>query len=532
MAMFDASFAQLFRAVERVRLQLESSDRGLQPYLAEELLSLQELGEQIIDQWMTLDEHIRDLMETYQLHAQPFANSQTTAGAAVLGPGMPTADIESRTNWFEQRTGLPAPPVELELTQWLETSESSVPALPSTTGNDGHAAVGLVEAVFSWSDEAVADFRKGLAFFDLLMWDQAGDALQRVLNETDAPFVRLYLSAILAAQGRVAQSRAHLRQVRSQVQDRIVTAAALEVEAHNSLAQGHFTEATHCFESIVKLVPESSDAWYNLGLSRLMAGCLDEAEQALRTVVSADGEDSDAWSLLTQTLYRKGNPVAALEACQRGLSFRPMNTGLLLWKSKLLQSGGELLTSARIAENLADLHPDHPEVITWESWLLLSNEQPTAAISRLKRFLSVKPNHPLALLQLGVAYLLDDSLDRAERVLTGAIPFSPGRSLLWLALGAVQSARHNGPAAQKLSLRAIRDPRKSIRRLALYQYARALQHEAKHHEAQTYLRAAHVLGKPSVAILQALAECAIHLGRPLEAAQRRQQAQALAKRTN
>ncbi|MBX5437247.1 MAG: hypothetical protein IRZ33_08520, partial [Alicyclobacillaceae bacterium] len=81
--MFDAGFAMLFRAVDRIRTQLETADAEFRQVLAEELVCLQRLNDQYIDHWLALDEQIQELMDTYAL--APDGESHSPAGSLSLG---------------------------------------------------------------------------------------------------------------------------------------------------------------------------------------------------------------------------------------------------------------------------------------------------------------------------------------------------------------------------------------------------------------------------------------------------------------
>ncbi|MCL6453800.1 MAG: tetratricopeptide repeat protein [Alicyclobacillus sp.] len=504
--MFEASFAQLFRAVERVRLQLQTADDGLRPYLAQELLCLQAFGEQVIDQWMTLDEHIQDLFETYDLGAALSSDSSPAVSQLVFDPPQTRAPYPTQAS---------APSSHLE------------PSPDFANPPDAWVSSGLMQAVFDWPDQTAAQFRRGLAYFDLLMLDEAKQALTAALEHSDALIIRLFLAAVLAARGEGDEARKHLRFVRVGETDPTITAAVWEIEAQVFLQEERYREAAERFAAITSHLPDHADAWFNLALARILTGRLDDAAAALSALLRRQPADREGWVLFTQVYVRQGAMEQALAVCEAGLNRFPADPDLLLWKSKLAHAAGAVEQSEQIARALADQYPFDAAAVTWCAWLLLARRSHAEATALLKRLLSVSRNHPLALMELGVTHLLAGELEAAERILRVCVRVHTDTALAWLALSALHLARRDASAALRSSRRASRDPRRAVRRLALYQSARALLELSRMAEAESLLRAAHLLGPPDAGILEALADCAEHLGRPEEAVRRRAQARHL-----
>lgn len=499
MGVFSTAFAHLFRAVDRVRSQLETADPGLRPFLAQELHELRQLSEQYIDKWMELEEQILELMETYQLKA---------GQAHTLPP-----DADTNPLFMNIYDIYPEP---------AGTSEEP-PSIEAESGD-----IDLAEAVFSWPEEVTNEFRKGLAYYDLYMFEPARKALEDVLHNTNSAVVHLYLAAVMAAQGKARPAREHLQHVLTGGGDSAITTAGLEIEAQLLLREGKLEEARKLYATITTHMPEYLDAWYNLGLCDAKLGFYAESEDAFAHVLNGDPGDVDACLMLASVQQQNRRLGVAYQTCRYALDKSPSHPGIRLLQSRLLYQMGRVERSLEVALRLADEDVHDQRVLSWTVWLLLKTEQNEPAVLRLKRFLSLHRNHPTVLLQLGVAHLLMDEPSRAEPVLWAALPGARDKSMLWLALGAVSASGGRHQEAQKRFLRATRDTRSAVRRLALYQYAVSLQALGKFEEAEKYLHAAHVCGPPSAAILSALANSAQRLGRTKEAEKRRVQADNLA----
>lgn len=512
MAVFQAAFTQLFRAVERIRMQLETADPELRPFLAQELRGLRELSEQYMDYWMELEEQILELVETYQLQQDtPVAASSTPHGDKEVF-------LQSRQGSSRNHLGFETDTFETD-----QIDSKSVDPLAMDA-----ADVDIAKAVFSWPEDVTVKFRRGLAYYDLFMFEPARAALEEVLSQVDSMIVRLYLAAVLAVEHRSEVARGHLTRVFAKCDDEAIVTAGLEIEAQLLLQEGDIQKACRTYQVITKRMPMYFDAWFNLGLCQANIGNYKAAEEAFARVVQDEPRDSEACLLLSSVQQYSSSLETAFHTCRSALDVSPGHHRLRLHQSRLLYQMGQVERSLEIALRLADEDLHDQRVLAWSAWLLLETGQSPAAIVRLKRFLSLHPNDPTVLLQLGVAYLLSAEPKSAEPVLWAALPNSRDKSMLWLALGTVSASKGAHLEAQKRFLRAVRDVRTPVRRLALYQYALSLQAMEQFDEAERYLHAAHVAGPPSAVILSALADNASQLGHTEEATKRRVQARSLA----
>lgn len=504
--MFNTAFEHLFRAVNRVKSQLETGHPDLRPFLAQELRGLRQLSEQYIDDWMELEEQIIELMDTYELHDE------------AVFEDVPLKKEDFQPLWTVRRQSVPVRSTHVHFEEDGETIEAEL----------GTSDINLAEAVFSWSDDATLQFRRGLAYFDLHMFKPAEQALQAVLTDVDSAVVRLYLAAVLALQGDAQGARSQLERVFADADDELMVTAALEIEAQLLLGEGNIRKACELYRVITRRMPEYLDAWFNLGLCEAKQNNYNLAEAAFSHVLYEDPCDIEACLLLSSVQQYNKRLDAAYQTCRLGLHQNPSHPGLRLQMSRLLHQMGHTESSLKVALHLADEDLHNQRVLSFAVWLLLKTGQGQAAVGRLKRYLSLHRNHPTVLLQLGVTHLILEQPEEAEPILWGALPSSPDKSMLWLALGAVSSSKGAYSEAQKRYLRAMRDPRSAVRRLALYQYALSLQAIERFDEAETYLHAAHVSGSPSPAILSALANNAEMLGHTAEAERHKDQAHQLA----
>lgn len=495
--MFDAGFAMIFRAVERIRTQLMGADEGLKRVLAEELLCLRRLGEQYIDHWMTLEDQISDLMETYQLCEEP--------------------------QWVHSPLHLQISPVPTVHTDNGAVHSTHLNLQNRTAGQpefslEMEEAVDLSSVAWNHSDFVAVGFRKGLAYYDLFMFSDAAKSLEEVVDAADTPVARLYLAASYAAGNRFDETLAQLAIVRKSSEDPLLLCGANEIEAQLHIARGDFPTAIRVLRNITEYIPKYPDAWFNLAISYASQNDYEAAEQAALRALALDANDAEAAVLVVAVCLQLGKVSEAMTICAQALHLHPQHPELLKVSAQIAKRKGDYQKGIEICKGLTNRHPDLPEAWALLCWFYLRTEEHGLAVAALKKQLSLYPEHATALLQLGIVLLLDGDIRRAEQVLLKCLTAYPNKALIWIPLGVISISNGNETQAHTRFLRATKDTRKDVKRLALYLYGKALMRTGRYNEAEKYLKAAAVLGSFNPAIVLALAENAEQLGRTQEAA--------------
>lgn len=89
--------------------------------------------------------------------------------------------------------------------------------------------------------------------------------------------------------------------------------------------------ATREYQAAVKMKPEYSDAWNNLGLSLTAQGKYVQARSALENATRINPEDPEGWYNLGYTLGMLGNKTEELAAYEKAISLRPNMT--VAWRN-------------------------------------------------------------------------------------------------------------------------------------------------------------------------------------------------------
>lgn len=493
--MFDVQFSVLFKAVDRLRQQLETADQELRSYLAEELFSLRNLGEQYIDYWMTLDEQIHELLERYQLEGLESHVSKSTTAASPL-------DIPASE---------PKLPGRSSLTNSQQVEQGSPSDLPPSEFAD------WMKLAFETDEISETSLHKGIGYFDLLMYDQAVAFLSDYLDTAEHPIARLFLAAAYAAKRQNNRAQREVGSLRQLTRDPLLICAANEIEAHIYAEYGQYEQAIGLLDEIADVMPEYPDVWYNLGLCFAVVGSYGKSIQCLVHSLRLKPGSADSSRLLTLVLLKAGDLEGAQEVIRLALQHHPRNPDLLLLKSELAWMEQRFDEGVEACRTVLNMNPQHPTARRNLAKGLLLQGRVSDAVGVLKMQLSVHPKDPAVLVQLAVANLLIGQYDRAEQCVLNSMISYPDQGFLWLILGRVSALKNDAQQAYYRFVRALRDTRKPVKRLALYLYGLTLFEEKQYAESEKYLKAAQVLGTQNPAITILLAKTAKAQGRAKEA---------------
>ncbi|GMA48721.1 hypothetical protein GCM10025857_00780 [Alicyclobacillus contaminans] len=453
--MFEQGFATLFRAVDRIQAQMETADPGLRRYLLEELLCIQQLGERCIDGWMTLDEKIAELVEMY-------------------GSDVPKAEESEWSADFK--------PLEAHQSTSPSRTDATLSAAPNAEKDD------WMEAAFDLSNPVTLAFRKGLAYYDLYMYSNAADSLEQAVAREDNPLVRLYLAASYTAAERYPEALEQIERVRNRTAEPLFLAGADELEALAWLKLGDPARAVACLRRVADCLPKYPDVWFNLGVAHILHQKLDEALDALNRAVQMNPNDIESLRLLGYVHLRREDHEAALFVCQQALEGQPLNPSLLELLAVIQRAAGQWSACIRTCRKLLDVNPTSGPAHTLLAWVYMRMGDLPRAATVLKRRITLGKDCPDALLQLGLVHLMQGDVERAEAELARSLAHVHHRSLAWMGLGRCSALQGRMNQARTRYLRAMRETRKPLRRLAMYSYARLLMELGQYEQAESYLK--------------------------------------------
>jgi tetratricopeptide (TPR) repeat protein len=462
--MFEEQFQALFQTVQTICTRIDSTDTTERVLLRQKLSEIQELGVAWLDQWMALEEMLTDAFDK-------------------LGE---TVQKEQKNH---SRTGLE---------QTVKIRYAPEPA-----------NVKLESIVFDMTNEVEVALRRGMAYFDLLMFEEATTSLEQAVPSTDEPAARLFLAASYTALGRLSDGRSQLDSIRGYLKTPILACASSEIEAVICLREGDTEGAIRSYLNALSTMPAYTDVWFNLGACYLAGNEPVAAERMLAHVLNQDKYDKEAWLLYIYALVQQRAYKEADKECVAAIEAFPDDFELMNVYSHVCKLTNQLHQGGIISHVMMKEHPLRPEGYLHASWYAFWLGDIGVVQAILKKMLTLFPNHPAGLLQFSVSEMLSPNGTQKQKLLKVPVQ-EPYREVLFIISGMVHSD-------ELQILQAIQSKNLSVRKLAFYTCGTLLMKKHQYRDAMQFLLSANAMGESNYAVLAALHETALALGRKDEA---------------
>ena len=124
----------------------------------------------------------------------------------------------------------------------------------------------------------------------------------------------------------------------------------------------NFTKARECFEQVVRLKPNSVDAYTNLAKTLIPLGLFKEAALAYQKALDNKPDDLIIHQYLNATLVRSGKLDEAYAGYDRMLELSPGNPQIIAAQAKVLEIKGDKNQAYELLKPLIKQYPDNPKV--------------------------------------------------------------------------------------------------------------------------------------------------------------------------
>ena len=253
-------------------------------------------------------------------------------------------------------------------------------------------------------------------------------------------------------------------------------------KAHEALERSHPAEAIAILQSLAQSQPEMKGVQHELGLAYYRTSKLMEAKNAFAQAIVQDGSDRESVQMEGLTLYRLGQPAAAIPYLEKVLQWMPnANTdakyvlGLCYLNAQRYDDArtsfagqfGEEPNSAGAYLLLGTMlrHANLPELaaVQAQKALALSPNLPLAhfmigevalfksnvdqAITEFEAERLINPDYAPVYDRLGDAYLRTEKVDQAQQALTKAIALDTSLTGAFIKMGKVLLRRQDLPTA-------------------------------------------------------------------------------------
>ncbi|MBL0388554.1 tetratricopeptide repeat protein [Tumebacillus sp. ITR2] len=491
--MFEKPFSLLNRAVDRIEVQLQEADSEQRRILGEELVALRNACDKYVEQWLSFEERVSELSEEYNLELDgtlpsPELHAIQEKLAALQNGETPFAVIE----------GEPTEPEE----EKSAASASAVPPnskLPGKKGTTLTYQVGDGQSLRPRDELMVRSFRRGVGYFDLLMFPEAMEEFERVL-ELDGDFLvaRLYLAFGCLSQGEYERASTHLNLITGREEDEFLQATIHSTYGHIFVAQEEYESALVEFEMAAKLLPEFRDIEFNIACCHYNRGRLREALTHFQRALIRDPEDWEAHRLCGLIWEQMGHRDRAYRHMARSYDLNGAHEQVILDFAHLSEQQGQTDQARALYKKALRYHPNSTAALGGLGWIKLREGDVATAISLFKKQLSCSPNDRQGLFNLGWGSYQSRDFERAERCFSLLLRLNSRDSFAIAGLARVWSMTQKRGEAKEQLLRLVAMEGSGEKKLGLYHLGRLAMEEESYTQALRYFNAALVYDRECV----------------------------------
>lgn len=368
--MFDKPFDQLFRALQRIENQLTTASHQEKEILREEVIALRSVFDRFVEKWLTFEEKVADLSEMFDLELDPDP------------AGLLQKDSESA--W------LAAPPAQSQ----------PISVLPKAD-----------------EEQIVRSFKRGLGYFDLLMFPDAIRELERVVQlDGDFMVARLYLAFGYVGKADYQQAAQQLSMVAAGADDPFILATVHNTFGHIYAGKKDYRDAAEEFKQTAEYMNDFRDVYYNLGICQYN---LKQYQDALASFLIAVDQEPDDWQaehIVASIWLKLGSLEKAHEHIQKAYELNSSQFDILLLYADVSQQRGEFEIAASLYKKAARYYPKAAEPIGGLGWLALLERDPRRAQLYFKKQISLLPDDHQAQFNFAWALLQEGNAEKAKQV--------------------------------------------------------------------------------------------------------------------
>ncbi|PWK15561.1 tetratricopeptide repeat protein [Tumebacillus permanentifrigoris] len=500
--MFEKPFALLNRAVDRIETQLESADSEQKRILGEELVALRNACDKFVEQWLSFEERVSELSEEYNLELDgtlpsPELQEIQDKLAALQSGDSPFAmmdpdmdDPQPSDEQVEQPTG-------------EKSDADAVAPHPKAAGKKPGTTlvyqIGDGQSMRPRDEQMVRSFRLGIGYFDLLMFPEAMEQFQRVL-ELDGDFLvaRLYLAFGCLSQGEYEQASHHLNLITVREEDDFLQATIHSTYGHIFVAQEEYESALVEFEMAAKLVSDFRDIEFNIACCHYNKGRLREALTHFQRNLITQPEDWESHRLCGLIWEQLGHRDRAYRHLARSYDLNGAHEQVILDFAQLSEQQGKPDQARALYKKALRYHPTSAGALGGLGWIKMREGDVPTAVSLFKKQLSCSPNDRQGLFNLGWASYQTKDYGRAERCFSMLLRKNSRDSYALAGLARTWSMLEKRGEAKDQLLQLVAMEGSAEKKLGLYHLGRLAIEEESYTQALRYFNAALVYDRDCV----------------------------------
>ena len=389
-------FDNLFENLVAIHEQLDTATLNEKEQLIAELKDIKAEGDNIYKQWMVLHEYIDILDKEYNLSGNAFIKTN-------IDSNINTKSIASKD---DQKTTI------------IVEKESS-----------------NTKQVFWVADEeSVTTFRKGLGYFELLMYQNSVQYFQETV-EKDPNFImaRIYLGLCYLSLGKLSEAEAELKKTILLSEHNSPYIALANHALGCIYAQlEKFEIAQNYYEEVLKLNPNFKNIYFNLGAAYYNQKKYANAIEIFTKGIEKNSVDWEMYYLIGKSSSFLMDFENALKYIKKAFQLsNKLEVGLTIGKTYELMN--QIDKAKDIYDQLLLSHPSESELFHRYSWLNIYDDNYLQAILLVKKAISLNPKNLSYIFTLAWIYIHIKEYQQAQKCLD--IIKNTNKSSLLLNLG-------------------------------------------------------------------------------------------------
>lgn len=263
---------------------------------------------------------------------------------------------------------------------------------------------------------------------------------------------RLYSSAVIA----LPLFLCFLASGQTNSQSSSSAAADQLAQAHDDLQHGRLSQAIAILEKLNQIEPAMTGVAHDLGIACYRGSKLVQAKDAFTEAIQEDPADKESVQMLGLTLYRMGQPAAAIPYLERVRQWTPNSEADDNYVLGLCYLNARRYDDARksFAAQYGLAAESGPAYLLMSNMLMNAN-LPELAADAAHRALQLSPSLPLAHFALGEVALFKSAADEALKEFDAEQALNPGYAPVYDRLGDAYTRMGKYPEAQQSLMKAI-----------------------------------------------------------------------------
>jgi tetratricopeptide (TPR) repeat protein len=206
--------------------------------------------------------------------------------------------------------------------------------------------------------------------------------------------------------------------------------------ADSYIGQGEIQPASHCYQRVAELLPQSAEAHHRLGKTQERLGDWEAARASYRRALALQPDSPDLHASLGRLQSKQGAFGEAVESYRRALALDPNRHEILTQLGNALTDLGNYGAAAEAHRRALALQPDSAHAVFGLGYFFERKGDLASAADSYRNALKLDPQWVGAHLHLGIVNILEGDSGKAaecfERVLKLAPDSAEARSFLGL----------------------------------------------------------------------------------------------------